>query len=264
MTDEGTVDVAVIQMRASPGDVEGNVARLAEAVRAHGPEVDLVVGPELANTGYDLGLLEARGLELAEESTGPTLCQLADLCQEVGTTLVTGFLEVEHGVLYDSLATITASGQISVYRKTHLYPAELAHFGAGDRLDVVATPAGQLGLMLCFEHAFPEVATTLALRGAQILVIPSAVPFGYEHLLTLRSRARAQDNQVFVLACNLVGHGFCGASMVAGPQGDVLASAGTDEVVLRARLDLSDVPAERVREPALHMRRPGLYGPAPR
>ena len=70
---------------------------------------------------------------------------------------------------------------------------------------VTPTPAGRLGRMICFEHAFPDVATALALRGAQILVVPSAVPFGDERLLTLPTRARAQDNQVFAVGCNLAG-----------------------------------------------------------
>jgi predicted amidohydrolase len=108
-------------------------------------------------------------------------------------------------------------------------------------------------MMICFEHAFPDVATALALRGAQVLVIPSAVPFGYEHRLTLRTRARAQDNQVFAVGCNLAGDGFCGRSLVADPRGEVLAEAGTEETVLRAAI-------EREREPALRLRRPDLYG----
>ena len=109
------------------------------------------------------------------------------------------------------------------------------------------------------KHAFPDVATTLALRGAQILVIPSAAPFGYEHLLTLRTRARAQDNQVFAVGCNLTSDGFCGRSLVADPRGDVLAEAGVEETVFRAALDLAAIDREREREPALRFRRPDLY-----
>ncbi len=119
---------------------------------------------------------------------------------------------------------------------------------------VAPTPAGRLGMMICFEHAFPDVATALALRGAQVLVIPSAVPFGYEHL---RTRARAQDNQGFAVGCNLAGDGFCGRSLVADPRGEVVAEAGTEETVLRAVLDLAAI--EREREPALRLRRPDLY-----
>ena len=138
---------------------------------------------------------------------------------------------------------------------------ELDCFTAGQALDTVASPAGLLGPMLYFEHAFPDIATTLALAGAQILVIPSAVPYGFEHLLELRTRARAQDNQVFAVGCNMVGHGFCGRSLVTDPTGEVVVSAGEAETVLRARLDLGAIEQERAREPALGLRRPELYLP---
>ena len=124
---------------------------------------------------------------------------------------------------------------------------------------VAATPAGAGDDDLLDQHAFPEMATALALRGAEILVIPSAVPVGYEHLLTLRTRARAQDNQVFAVGCNLTGDGFCGRSLVVDPRGDVIAEAGVEETVVRAALDLAAIDREREREPALRFRRPELY-----
>ena len=253
------VDVAVVQLDAVPGDVAGNLARLLDAVGSHGPAVDLMVAPELSLTGYDLELLASRGAELAEPADGPSLRRLAQACAEARTTLVVGFLEIENGLLFDSLATLTPDGRTEVYRKTHLYPDELALFAAGDDLRTVRTPAAVLGPMICFEHAFPEVATTLALRGAEILVIPSAVPMGYEHLLSLRTRARAQDNQVFAVACNMAGHGFCGGSLVADPRGEVVVEASAGEGLLHAHIDLAAVQAERQLEPALNMRRPELY-----
>jgi predicted amidohydrolase len=126
---------------------------------------------------------------------------------------------------------------------------------------VAPTAAGRLGLMICFEHAFPEIATALALAGAEVLAIPSAVPTGYEHLMVLRTRARAQDNQLFAVACNLTGGPFCGRSLIAGPDGAVLAAAGEDESVLRATIDLGAIERERRNEPALALRRPELYAP---
>lgn len=260
MSGDAFVDVAVVQCRADPGDVAGNVQRLVEQLHVHGPEVQLVVAPELATTGYDLDLVRDRGPELAEMPGGPSLTRLERACSETGTTLVVGFLEKDCcGLLYDSVATITPNHDIAVYRKTHLYPAELASFAAGSNLRTIATPAGVLGPMLCFEHAFPEIATTLALSGAQVLVIPSALPVGFEYLLRLRTRARAQDNQLFAVGCNLTGHGFCGESLICGPRGDLLANAESEEGVLRARLDLDLVQLERTQEPALRMRRPELY-----
>ncbi len=257
--DAGTVEVAVLQFAATPGDVAGNVARVVQAVREYGPAADLVIAPELITTGYDLELVRTRGHELAEPSDGPSVKQLTTAAVDVGATLVVGFLELDAGLLYDSVVTITPDGRATVYRKTHLYPAELGCFAAGQALDTVASPAAVLGPLLCFEHAFPDIATTLALAGAQILVIPSAVPYGFEHLLELRTRARSQDNQVFAVGCNMVGHGFCGRSLVTDPRGDVVASAGGEETVLRARVDLSAISDERAREPALRLRRPELY-----
>jgi predicted amidohydrolase len=256
------VRVAVLQTDAVPGDVAGNLAGLVELIEEHGPRADLLVAPELATTGYDLDLLGARAQDLAEPADGPTGRRLAEAVARTGSTLVCGFLESDAGHVYDSLLTVGPAGVADVYRKSHLYPPELAVFEAGERLDVVETPAGRLGPLICFEHAFPEVAATLALAGAQILVIPSAVPFGYEHVLRLRTRARAQDNQVFAVGCNMSGHGFCGRSLVADARGEILVEAGEEPTVLEVELDLATARDERSREPALQMRRPELYAPA--
>lgn len=253
------VRVAVLQMASAPGEVAANVDRLVELVEQHGPQVDLVVAPELATTGYDLDLLAERGRELAEPADGATATRLQEVAARVGATLVVGFLERDGEQVYDSLLMVAPDGPLGVYRKSHLYPPELAVFAAGESLGVVDTPAGVVGPLVCFEHAFPEVATTLALAGAQILVIPSAVPLDYEHVLHLRTRARAQDNQVFAIGCNMTGHGFAGRSLVADPRGEVLAEAGQEPTVLLVELDLAAARNERGREPALQMRRPDLY-----
>ena len=246
-------------MAAPPGDLAANVDRLAELVRKHAGEGELVVAPELVTSGYDLELLARHGRELAEPLDGPIAARVSELATQTGATLVLGLLERDGDVLYDTVVAVAPDGHLTPYRKSHLYPTESALFAAGTELVVAPTPAGRLGMMICFEHAFPDVATTLALGGAQILVIPSAVPVGYEHLLTLRTRARAQDNQVFAVGCNLAGNGFCGRSLVADPRGDVLAEAGTEETVLRATLDLAAIDREREREPALRLRQPDLY-----
>ena len=249
----------MLQMAAPPGDLAANVDRLAELVRKHAGEGELVVAPELVTSGYDLEVLARRGPELAEPLDGPIAARVSELATETGATLVLGLLERAGDVLYDTVVAVAPDGRVTPYRKSHLHPTESELFVAGTELVVAPTPAGRLGMMICFEHAFPDVATALALGGAQILVIPSAVPFGYEHLLTLRTRARAQDNQVFAVGCNLAGNGFCGRSLVADPRGEVLAEAGTEETVVRAVLDLAAIEREREREPALRLRQPDLY-----
>jgi predicted amidohydrolase len=256
---DSTIEVVVLQMAAQAGDRAANVDRLAELVRRHAAGAELVVAPELVTSGYDLDVLARRGPELAEPLDGPTAARVSELATQTGATLVFGMLERDGDVLYDTAVAAAPGGQLVPYRKSHLYPTESELFAAGTELVVAPTPAGRLGMMICFEHAFPDVATALALRGAQILVIPSAVPVGYEHLLTLRTRARAQDNQVFAVGCNLTGNGFCGRSLVTDPRGEVLAEAGTGETVLRAVLDLGAIDREREREPALRLRQPDLY-----
>lgn len=254
-----TVELVALQLAAANGDLEGNRRRLAEAIRRHATEGALVVAPELVTSGYDLDEIDGRSEELAEPLDGPTVALLRELAADTRATIVAGLLERADGALYDTAALVTPDGTTASYRKSHLFPPEQTRFAAGDTLGTWPTPAGRVGLMICFEHAFPEIATTLALEGAQILAIPSAVPFGFEHLLTLRTRARAQDNQLFVVASNLAGNGFCGGSLIAGPRGEVLAEAGTAEEALRATIDLAAIEREREQEPALRLRRPALY-----
>jgi len=253
------IDLVALQLAAEPGALDLNRSRLEDALSRHASEGALVVAPELVTSGYDLDEIDLRGRELSEPRDGPTVALLRDVASETGATIVTGILEQADGKLYDTAVLVTPDGTVASYRKSHLFPPEQARFAAGDELDTWPTPSGRVGLMICFEHAFPEIATTLALKGAQILAIPSAVPFGFEHLLTLRTRARAQDNQVFAVASNLAGNGFCGGSLIADPRGEVLASAGTEETVLRATIDLAVIERERTQEPALRLRRPALY-----
>lgn len=255
------VEVVALQLAARPGEPDRNRARLAAAIRSLDRRADLIVGPELLNSGYDLARIDGRGRELGESLDGPTVELAAALAAETGATLVIGVLERDGETLYDSAVVVRPDGVLGRYRKTHLYPAERARFAAGDHLTTIPTPAGRLGPMICFDHAFPEIATALALADAQILVIPSAVPFGHEDLLSLRTRARAQDNQVFAVAANLVGGEFCGRSLIVGPRGEVLATAGVEETAIRASLDLGAIERERQREPALRLRRPELYKP---
>ncbi|HSJ44069.1 MAG TPA: carbon-nitrogen hydrolase family protein [Euzebyales bacterium] len=254
-----SVTVAALQVAAAVGAVEANLRRLAALVAGIEADLDLVVAPEMVNTGYDLERADEL-LSVAEPFDGPTVGLASDLSARRDATVVLGLLERGSDErVYDTVVLAQPDGTLDRYRKSHLYPPEATWFTAGDETVTVASPAGHLGVLICFEHAFPELATTLALQGAEILVIPSAVPTGYEYLLRLRTRARAQDNQIFAVAANLTGGTFAGRSLIADPRGEVVAEAGTDEQALIATLDLDAIAAERSREPALRMRRPELY-----
>lgn len=228
-------------------------------------DADLVVAPELVFSGYDLTMIDERADALAEPMDGPSVSMMLEVAAERGMTIVAGILErASNGTLFDTVVIVTPNGEPTPYRKSHLFPAELKRFAAGDELVTVPTPAGILGPQICFEHAFPIISTTLANDGAEIIVIPSAVPDGFEYLLTLRSRARAQDNQVFVVAANQTGNGFSGHSLIVDPLGRVLAAAGREDAILTADLDLGLIQSEREQEPALGLARPELYRLDPR
>lgn len=259
LTSEGIVRAAVIQLDLPLGDAEGNRAVFRETLLSL-DDVDLVVAPELFISGYDLAMIDERGDELSEPLEGPTVAVAREAAAAKDCTIVVGFLERgDEGNLYNTAVVVTPSGEVSPYRKSHLFPPEKSRFVPGNELFVVPTPAGVLGPQICFDHAFPAIATTLAVKGAQIIVIPSAVGAHHEHLLTLRSQARAQDNQVYVVAANLNSPGFCGNSLITDPKGAVLVSAGLENAILRADLDLGMIAAERQLEPSLGMARPELY-----
>ena len=252
--------VAALQMASTFGRVEENRARLVHLLGGLPAEVGLAVAPELAITGYDLEGIAEIGEELAEPVDGPTGEALSRIAAEREMVVVVGFLEQgEDGRRFDSALVADADGSLAAYRKTHLYPNEQPRFDAGDVLEPLPTTLGPLGVMICFEHAFPEITTTLALRGASMLAIPSAVPDGYEYLIELRTRARAQDSQLFAVAANMCQGGFCGQSVIVAPDGRVLTQAAREETVLLAEFDAAATEKERDREPALRMRRPDLY-----
>jgi len=260
-----SLTVAVAQFAPEVGVVERNVDAACRWIADMAGRTDLVVFPELFTTGYRRDGMDHASLAEAIPD-GPTVRRLADAARSSGVAVAGTLLERGGAAVYDTAVLIGADGSLTArYRKTHLYPAERAFFAAGDELVVAPIGQGvQVGLAICFEHAFPEIFSTLALRGATLIVIPSAVPVGYEYLLDLRTRARAQDNQVFVAAANLVGFDgetrWCGRSAIVDPRGAVIAKAGgDDEATIVATLDLGLIEREREQEPVLAHRRPEIY-----
>jgi len=259
-----TLTVAGVQMACSVGEKEENVSHALELLDGLPGGVEIACLAELFNTGYHLGRLAPKLAELAEPIPGPTTECLAEVARARGMGIIGGIIERAGDVFYDSAFLIDRDGHIvGVHRKAHLYPPERSHFQPGDSIETFSLCGITVGVAICFEHAFPPIFTTLALKGAQVVFIPSAVPVGYEYLLDLRTRARAQDNQLFVVAANLTGGNgevqFCGRSQIVSPKGEVLAKTGREEGAVVAQLDLSLIERERRQEPVLSLLRPELY-----
>lgn len=258
--------LALIQMRCLVGEPDANLRTAGELLAPQAGRVDLACLPELVDVGYDPDGLGP--VELARPIPGERTEALSRLARRLDMGLVAGLLERDPAVpevLYDSVVLLSRSGElVGTYRKTHLHPAEHRAFRVGDRLSVFEVDGLKVGIAICFELAFPEIVFTLARRGAQLVLNPSAVPVGFEYLQELRTRARAQDNQIFVAAVNHVGREgsavYCGSSLVADPRGEVLGAAPPDDAgAVTATLALARIRSERIQEPVFRTRRPELY-----
>ncbi|GGF44210.1 apolipoprotein N-acyltransferase [Marmoricola endophyticus] len=265
-------------------DVEDNLARIASLVddaRAQG--VGLLALPEACLGGY-LSVLGAGrdgshdespdSLPPAMDLDGPELRRVAELAREM--TLVVGFCESDGAERYNSAAAVTGDGVLGVHRKVHQPLGEDAHYAAGSELAAIDSPAGRLGLLICYDKAFPESARALALDGAETIVCVSAWPASrtaasddlaedrWTRRFTLFDRARALENQVVWVASNQSGTfgslRFVASAQVVGPGGDVLATTGTAEGLAVARVDVAaEVAAARRSMFHLRDRRPEVY-----
>jgi len=235
--------VAAVQFQPRFGEVEDNLRRAAELVRAN-PGAAVYVLPELFTTGY-LFRDRAEARALAEPAAeGPTLRTLAQLARELDAVFVAGFAEREGDCVYNSAMVVSSSGLVGVYRKTHLFLDEKDWFDPGDTGFRVFEVGGvRLGVLICFDWVFPEAARVLALEGADILCHPANLVLPYAQSAM---RIRAIENRVFTVTANRVGKderagkalAFTGASQITDLDGSVLASASVDrEEVIHADIE---------------------------
>jgi predicted amidohydrolase len=271
----GIVRVAVHQLAPVIGDLAGNRARALAALDAAADEgARIVVLPELAASGYVFrDAAEARAL--AEPRDGPTLSGWADRAAAHELVVVGGFAEDGgDGRLYNSAALIDASGVRAVYRKAHLWDRESLVFTPGDDPPaVVDTPHGRIGVMVCYDLEFPEWVRVAAVRGAELLCVPTnwpreARPDGERPMEVLRAMVAASTNRMAVAVCDRCGEErgvtWVAGSAIAGPDGWLLAGPPQEPapVLLAADLDLSAArdKARGPRNDAHQDRRPSLYG----
>ncbi len=274
--------VAAVQLN-STADVAANLAaadRLTRAAAADGAR--LIVLPEKWTVlGSDEDLRAG-----AQELDGPGISWARALARELGLDLVAGsFMErleggagrsAAAGKLANTSVHVGPDGEVrAVYRKLHLFDVSVAGRAyresavtePGEDIVVSATAAGvEVGMAICYDLRFPELFRVLALRGARVVVLPSAftLPTTRDHWEVL-VRARAIENEVFVVAANQVGahpggHRSGGRSMIVDPWGVVLAEAGDGEGFVAADLDLNRQQEIRAQLPVLAHRRPLVYG----
>jgi predicted amidohydrolase len=262
------VRVGFFQFDPVFGDQGANLARVEQAladVRA-----DLVTLPELFSTGYCFSTRDEL-LALAEcPKTGPTVRRLQKLADQTGIALAAGIAERAEDKVYNAAVLVKPglTGPALVYRKIHLFGREKEMFSPGDRRPQLTEVRGvRVGLEVCFDHFFPELARTLALKGAQLICHPANLVLAYAQQTTV---ARALENGIFWILCNRTGteiHGgreltFTGRSLVISPRGSILARADDEETAVRV-VEIDPVAADdKCVFPGNHLlndRRPELY-----
>jgi N-carbamoylputrescine amidase len=262
--------VAAAVMRSVAGGKAENLTRMEALVKeAVQGGAKAVCFPEMNVSGY--GLRQEMGA-FAEPIPGPSTDEVSRMARRFGVLILGGLAEKAEGNQYFiSHFAVGPEGLIGVYRKVHLGPPEEGTYRAGLECPVFSSGPVRFGIELCFDGHFPELSTLLALKGAEVIFIPHASP--RESAEEKKARwlrylpARAYDNSVFVVACNLSGESesglaFSGAGLILGPKGEILAeSQGGGEEVIFA--DLKSEALQKVRENSkgffLGRRRPEVY-----
>ncbi len=250
--------IAAIQTRALAGDQEANRARIEEAARAAAAAgASLLIAPELALPGYGAGD-DMR--MLAQTPSGDLVARLALVANELKIAIIAGFAEMAEEQIHNSAVFVDGQNPPIVYRKTHLYgDYERGLFAAGHPSASIIEYGGlRIGILICYDVEFPENVRRLALAGAHLIAVPTALPATDHAELIARKMipVRAFENQVFVAYVNHCGADdlfrYAGLSAIAAPDGTLLAAADSKaEALLVADIRPHDFAASAIAAPYL-------------
>jgi predicted amidohydrolase len=265
-----TLRLAVIQMQSKADARDENVAtacRYIDDVAAEKP--DLIVLPEFFNIEYVFQWRDYDYIDRAEREDGVAITAMREKAREHGTTICATIFEEEGpGVYYDTAFMIGPDGEIfGKYRKTHpaaVQSLEKIYFRAGNVFPVWEIKGIKVGVVICYDHCFPETVRSTTVNGAELVLGPFAAPRfpTWDHLMV----TRAWENGVYMAPTNKVGlEGdwiFGGRSLLVDPFGEIVAAASDEaDDTFVAEVSRERVFAARRRWPMLRDRRPEAYAP---
>lgn len=259
--------LALYQGPGRAGSKEAALAHLESLAQAAASKgAGMLLCPEMFLTGYAIGAEAVR--VLAEPAAGPSAAAAAAIAGRYRLALCYGYPEAATGGVFNAAILIGPDGnRLANYRKTHLFgEVDRSQFSPGPDSFPIALLGGlKIGLLICYDAEFPETVRRLALAGADLVAVPTALMEPYDIVPDKVMPARAYESQVFLAYANRSGveppFTYIGHSLIAGPDGAVLAQGGREEEMLIADLDPALVVAARRREGLLSDRRPELYGP---
>jgi len=271
-----TFRVAAVQMSATVGDVDDNVAKAQRMIREAGAAgASLICLPEMFNTGYFSHTTHADPTywDLGEDlQDSPTLKRIGATAREVRAWILAPIVErAAPGIYHNTSVLVNGDGDVvGRYRKVHvpwsLTAWEKFYFRPGYDFPVFDSPFGRLGIQTCYDRDFPEGFRALALNGAELVLVPAGAPRALADMWRQICRVRAYENGVWLLGIGLTGradeehHEMVAHSLAVAPDGEVIASLEAEEAVLTADIDLGRIEAARRKRFPLRDRRPELYG----
>lgn len=256
------LNISLAQMNIVLGDTRRNFNTMQEwAAEAARRGSHLVVFPELWPSGYAL----EQSKELASVLNSGLFAQVTTVAVQNKISIVGSMLEKRGLEVANSAAFFTPAGRmVGVYRKLHLFRLmdEDRWLQPGTAPLLLNLPWGATGLAICYDLRFPELFRRYAADGARVVILPAEWPAArIEHWRALL-RARAIENQCYMIACNAAGQTgdtlFGGHSMIVDPWGEVVVEGGGGPLLLTAEIELDLVDDVRRRIPALTDRRPDL------
>lgn len=259
--------IAVVQFAPELARRDANLIKLeflCKDIRA-----DLIVLPELATSGYVFGSTEELYPVAESFRDGKSRLLFSRLAKQLNATIVYGFPELEEGRIYNSCALLNPDGTFGLYRKAHLFYREKLLFERGNTglVTCLAKDGVRVGLMICFDWQFPEVARVLALENAQIICHPAnlVLPWCQQAMLT-----RSLENRIFTVTANRIGTEsntdlqmtFTGQSQITNTRGEILLRLSPD----KEEIGLAEIAPQQAWEKtvtdlndAFGDRRPDLY-----
>lgn len=261
------VKITLAQMTSTLEDKEKNLQKMDKIItEAAKQESQLVIFPELILTGYSCG---DRYYSLAESIPGNSVKKIESIANKNDIHVIFGMVEEDgEGIIYNTSVMVGPKGYLGKYRKrylpTHLVFEEKKYFRQGYEAKMIDTEIGKIGLMICYDIYFPEIARQLTLMGSQLIVCISASPATRRGYFETFISSRAMENTIFLAYVNLVGTEdsllFWGGSRIVGPDGTIIAKAKYDEEdLITATIDYSDLKASRIAAPVIRDLRPEIF-----
>ena len=257
--------VAAIQFKITLGEIDQNLKKVERALdRVAKGGVQLAVLPEMWSAGYDYKRLVKHAAE-----TPRVIEAICKLSAQHSMVVVGSLPEEADGKIYNTAYVVDCGEVLGSYRKLHMFSTmgEDRFLSPGDQTLVVPTSVGRLGIAICYDLRFPELFRKIALEGAEIICLPAEWPKPrQEHWRTLL-RARAMENQLFLIAANCCGVqgklDFFGMSLLLSARGDVLAEGGEIDTELIATFEAQEMIDYRAQIRCYDDRRPEIYGTLP-